>query len=75
MIKWKVYKTTKNVKKAIHNLMDFYCWAKAVKYLEIKVKGLKYAEWNKQRESYDKVLAERLSILDDDTTYVMERRR
>lgn len=36
MIVWRVYRTTKNVDRAVRNLMDIYNWKLAVKFLEKK---------------------------------------
>lgn len=64
MIRWKVFKTTKNPEKARNNLMNFLCWSKAVEHLAKKLNA-----------EYPKQIEDRLMKLQSEEVYQIERHR
>ena len=64
LIKWRVYKTTKNSMRARNNLMNFHNWSKAIEYIAEKIGA-----------DYPKQIKKRLSWLEAEEFFSVERRR
>ena len=65
MLRWKVFKTTKNAIRARNNLMNFRVWCLAFEQVSKK---------NKDND-YVKGIEDRLTKLEADEVYNIERRR
>jgi len=62
LIKWTVYKRSKNPVRARNNLMNFWNWSKAIKHMAKKIGA-----------NYPKQIADRLSQLEADEVYEIVR--
>lgn len=72
MIAWRVYRTTKNVDRAVRNLMDIYKWKLAVKFLEKK--SLK-EDYRDSEANWKRWYIERLDNMESTEVFTLDRRR
>jgi len=64
LIKWRIFKTTKNSIRARNNLINFWNWSKAIKHIAKKLGS-----------DYPKQIIDRLSKLEADEVFNIERHR
>ena len=81
MIRWSVLKRSKNHKRAVQNLMFFYNWKKAVKYVYVtqqkKNKESEDSPWgscNKANPPWEDTVKLRLEKLESEQVFPIERR-
>jgi len=72
MIKWRVYRTTKNIDRAVRNLMDIYNWKLAVKFIEKK--SLK-EDYRDSEANWKRWYSEKLDNMESTEVFTIDRRR